>query len=166
MADSDHTTTLSTVTRSKAIAGGTAKAFSPNNSEIALDPTVVVWGKWRAAQDEVDRLCRRQQCLEADHRAGAGGVGDYAAALIAEKTAGEQATELLKRLSQTPAASLAGVAAKLDAVLGEGQPSEDDEEFPWPQIRSALADIIRIGRLNEPLHGSVAALWTGGSNSA
>lgn len=165
MADSDHTTTLSTVTRSKAIAGGAAKAFSPGNSEIASDTAVFVWNKWRAAQDEVDRLCRRQQCVEADHRAGVGGVDDYAAALRAEKTAGEQAIELLKRLSQTPAVSLAGVAAKLDAVLGEGQPSEDDDEFPWPLIRSALADLMRNGQLDEPLVASAAAAPRSGAGN-
>ncbi|HEV2503717.1 MAG TPA: hypothetical protein VGV39_11615 [Mesorhizobium sp.] len=163
MADSDNTTTLSIVTRSKATAGQPVLTFSPNNSEVDADPAAVVWGKWRATQDEVDRLCRHQQRLEAEHRAGAGGVDDYAAALHAENTAGEQAIELLKRLSQTPAVSLAGVAAKLDVVLGEGQPSEDDDEFPWPLIRSALADLIRIGGL-PPLAGA-AVLRTGAGNS-
>lgn len=42
--------------------------------------------------------------------------------------------------------SSAGVAAKLDAVLREGNIWEDGSEFPWPQIRSALDDLARIGR--------------------
>jgi hypothetical protein len=164
MADSDNTTTLSVVTHRKTTAGLAGLAFSPNNSEAEADPAAVVWGKWQAAQEEVDRLCRLQQRLEAS--AGAEGFGEYTEALLAENTAGEQATDMLMRLSQTPAASLVGVAAKLDAVLGEGQPSEDDDEFPWPLIRSALADLIRIGRLGDPLRDSAAAARTGGGNSA
>ncbi|MEI9430129.1 hypothetical protein [Mesorhizobium sp. Cs1299R1N3] len=70
----------------------------------------------------------------------------YSATLRAEREAADRAEDLLKLLSKTPAASLAGVAAKLDAVLREGQSSEADTEFPWPQIRSALDDIGRISR--------------------
>ncbi|WP_352842599.1 hypothetical protein [Mesorhizobium sp. M0933] len=47
-------------------------------------------------------------------------------------------------------AALRSVAAKLDAVLKEGQLSEDDVEFPWPQIRSAFEDIAEIGRQTDP----------------
>lgn len=74
----------------------------------------------------------------------------YSAAMIAEREAADQAEDLLKVLSETPATTLAGVAVKLDAVLKEGQPSEDDAEFPWPQIRSVIEDIVRISRQREP----------------
>ncbi|WP_292060853.1 hypothetical protein [Mesorhizobium sp.] len=70
----------------------------------------------------------------------------YSAALHAEREAADRAEDMLEMLSETPAASLAGVAAKLDAVLREGEVSEDSIEFPWPQIRSALDDVIRIGQ--------------------
>ncbi|RWH58162.1 MAG: hypothetical protein EOQ83_26390 [Mesorhizobium sp.] len=70
----------------------------------------------------------------------------YSATLQAEREAADLAEGLLEVLSETPAASLAGVAAKLDAVIREGQPSKDDAEFPWLQIRSALKDLIRIGK--------------------
>ncbi|WP_292325414.1 hypothetical protein [Mesorhizobium sp.] len=73
----------------------------------------------------------------------------YSATLRAEREAADRAEDLLELLSETPAASLAGVAAKLDAVLREGQVSDDDAEFPWPQIRSAFEDIGRIGRQTE-----------------
>jgi len=69
----------------------------------------------------------------------------YSAALRAESDAANRAETLLEALSETPAISLAGVAAKLDAILREGQPSKDDAEFPWPQIRSVLEDIGRLG---------------------
>ena len=46
-----------------------------------------------------------------------------------------------------PAGSLAGVAAKLTLVLQLGQPGPRDQDFPWPQLRSALADLQRLARL-------------------
>ncbi|RWL47246.1 MAG: hypothetical protein EOR60_09820 [Mesorhizobium sp.] len=69
----------------------------------------------------------------------------YTAALRAEAEAAARAEALLCLLSKTPANSLAGIAAKLDAVLREGQTSAKDDELPWPQIRSALNDIARLG---------------------
>lgn len=79
----------------------------------------------------------------------------YSAALRAESEAGERAIDLLEELSKTPASSLAGVAAKLGAVLEQAQPSDDDPEFPWPLIRSALGDIVRLGGQEEaaPIDG-------------
>jgi hypothetical protein len=70
----------------------------------------------------------------------------YSAALRAEREAADRAEDLLEALSKTPAASLAGVAAKLEAVLREGEISEGSCEFPWPQIRSAFEDIRDLRR--------------------
>lgn len=152
MADSDNTTTLSRVTRMNAIAGRAATAFSPDNlgAGKASDPAIVMWCEWQMAHTATDRLCRRQQRLEADLKSGGGREADYEAARRAESASGAHALDLLEQFSHTPAASLAGVAAKLDAVLAEGQPGEEDEEFPWPQLRSVLEDVVRIGGLAEP----------------
>ncbi|ESY75716.1 hypothetical protein X743_00655 [Mesorhizobium sp. LNHC252B00] len=68
----------------------------------------------------------------------------YTAALRAEREAGERAEDLLEAFSTTPATTLAGVAGKLDAVLRVGEAWEECSEFPWPQIRSALSDLVRI----------------------
>ncbi|MER9543915.1 hypothetical protein NKI72_17810 [Mesorhizobium sp. M0437] len=68
----------------------------------------------------------------------------YTAALRAEREAGEKMQHLLQAFSTTPATTLAGVAGKLDAVLRESEPWEECSEFPWPQIRSALSDLVRI----------------------
>ncbi|MER8603935.1 hypothetical protein NKH45_23115 [Mesorhizobium sp. M1156] len=68
----------------------------------------------------------------------------YIAALRAEREAGERTKDLLEAFSTTPATTLAGVACKLDAVLREGEAWEECSEFPWPQIRSALSDLVRI----------------------
>ncbi|MET3524159.1 hypothetical protein [Mesorhizobium abyssinicae] len=90
-------------------------------------------------QAEVD-LAAHNACWEVADRT----IG-YSVAIRAEDDAADRALALLEALSETQAVSLAGVAAKLDAVLREGQPSKDDGEFPWPQIRSVLEDIGRIG---------------------
>lgn len=68
----------------------------------------------------------------------------YIAALRAEGEAGERTKDLLDAFSITPATTLAGVAGKLDAVLREGEAWEECSEFPWPQIRSALSDLVRL----------------------
>jgi hypothetical protein len=70
----------------------------------------------------------------------------YTAALRAEREAGDRAQDLLEAFSTTPATTLAGVAGKLDAVLREGEAWEECSEFPWPQIRSALSDLVRIAQ--------------------
>lgn len=70
----------------------------------------------------------------------------YSATLHAEREAADRASDLLDAIAAMPATSLAGVAAKLDAVLREGNIWEDGSEFPWPHIRSALDDLARIAR--------------------
>jgi len=72
----------------------------------------------------------------------------YFSGLRAEQEGFRQIKVLLEALSTTPATSLAGVAAKLDAVLREGEAWEEcSSGFPWPQIRSARSDLMRIGQL-------------------
>lgn len=39
------------------------------------------------------------------------------------------------------------MAAKLDALLRQGEWCEDCPEFPWPQLRSAFEDLLRLGDL-------------------
>jgi hypothetical protein len=78
---------------------------------------------------------------EADRRIG------YSPVREAEILAAKREDQLVEALWATPAQSLAGVAAKLDAVLCNGQPCDDSDEFPWPQLRSLLSDIIRLGAL-------------------
>ncbi|QCL97487.1 hypothetical protein CFBP7129_15795 [Agrobacterium tumefaciens] len=69
----------------------------------------------------------------------------YSAAVQAEREAGDRAEDLLDAMAATSATTLAGVAAKLDAILREGNIFEDGSEFPWPQIRSVLDDLARMG---------------------
>ncbi|WP_292415328.1 hypothetical protein [Mesorhizobium sp.] len=103
---------------------------------LDLDPE----GTATRAEAEADFAAHQMRWDKADREIG------YSATLQAERDAADRAEDLLQALSKIPAGSLAGVAAKLDAALREGRSSEDDAEFPWPQIRSALDDVIRIGQ--------------------
>ncbi|WP_292464495.1 hypothetical protein [Mesorhizobium sp.] len=95
-------------------------------------------GVARRSGAEVDFAAHQARWDAADKEIG------YSATLQAEREAADRAEDLLGLLSGTPAASLAGVAAKLDAVLKEGESSDCDGEFPWPQIRSVFEDIHRL----------------------
>ncbi len=70
----------------------------------------------------------------------------YFSGLRAERKAEEREESLLKALSVTPATSLAGVVGKLDAVMRRDEAWEDYSKHPWPQIRSARDDLVRLGR--------------------
>jgi hypothetical protein len=74
----------------------------------------------------------------------------YSAARRAELAAADHEQELLEVLTATPAATLAGVAGKLDAIVREGESFEECEEFPWPQVRSALTDLVCISQALVP----------------
>lgn len=74
----------------------------------------------------------------------------YFEGLRAEQAAFARVAVLLEALSGTPAVSLSGVVGKLDAVLRNGADWEDRSAFPWPQIRSAREDLMRIGRQLTP----------------
>ncbi|MBZ9846825.1 hypothetical protein LB565_02270 [Mesorhizobium sp. CA14] len=91
------------------------------------------------AKAEAELTAHQTRWNSADQNVG------YTSTLVAEAEAAARAEALLCLLSQTPATSLDGVAAKLDAALREGQTSSEDAELPWPQIRSALKDIARLG---------------------
>ncbi|WP_434722457.1 hypothetical protein [Mesorhizobium sp. RIZ17] len=76
----------------------------------------------------------------ADRRVGYSSVAD------AERQAADRAEKLLEALAAAPATCLTGVAAKLNAVLLESEVREGGAEFPWPQIRSAFGDVMRLGK--------------------
>jgi hypothetical protein len=106
--------------------------------------TAVPRGSPLRIKAEAELLDHQARWHEADECLG------YSAVKRAESQADEQARLLAEALRAAPANSLAGVAGKLDAVLALGEPAEDCEDFPWPQIRSARDDLIRIGRCMTP----------------
>ncbi|MBD1548682.1 hypothetical protein [Roseibium aggregatum] len=90
----------------------------------------------------------------------------YSAAKQEEETAALLEQELVDALMNTPATSLAGVASKLDAILREGESSEDCPDFPWPFIRSALADLVRIVQRIQPDRIVPGTDWFASSSGA
>ena len=68
----------------------------------------------------------------------------YSAALRQEAQAANIEQQLAKVLWSTPSTTLAGIEAKVEALIATGQWREECEELPWPQIRSVLADLRRL----------------------
>lgn len=90
------------------------------------------------ATAETELAAHQTRWDEADREIG------YSATLKAEHAAGERAASILDMMADTPTTSFVGIEAKLDAMLREGNVWEDCSEFPWPQIRSVLNDVIRM----------------------
>jgi len=223
MADSEISTSLSSVTRRRLLAGTAALAIPWSSGTAALDvpiffrfdPVVPLWRAWKKAQSAAISACRHQQSLEHEllarlwHRepgidtqdrnglletravgdslqnkerpqlgpdagiallsdpAGVtfaeecewgGSVGaQYAEAKRTELLAADHEQMALQRLLATPATTVLGVVGKLDAVICDGQPSEDSNEFPWPQLRSTVSDLRRIAILLQPEELSAVA---------
>ena len=89
----------------------------------------------------VSELSAHQQRWEEADR-----ILGYSAALEEEEAAAVYEQHLAENLWSTPSSSLAGIAAKLEALIATGQSREDCEEPPWPQLRSALKDLQRLSR--------------------
>lgn len=60
----------------------------------------------------------------------------------AEETAWDVGCDLAEELWNTPAKLISSVTAKLSAMLERGQSSSRSAEFPWPQMRSVIADLL------------------------
>lgn len=96
------------------------------------------------ARAEADLAAHQARWDAEDRRIG------YSGAKREELAAADREQELVETLMAAPATTLAGVAAKLNAILREGESAEDCTEFPWPQLRSALVDLARMGRAQQP----------------
>lgn len=92
---------------------------------------------------------RRRAWDAADERIG------YSRIRQEEDAAAEEAEQIAEALWDCPARSIADAAGKLHAALIMGETSEDCEEFPWPQLRSVLADLVRLD--SAPITGIEAA---------
>lgn len=85
-------------------------------------------------------LAERQTAWDAlDERIG------YSRAKRAEEKASAMREQRLNDLISQSARSVAGVAAKLHAVIAMGEEHGDGDEFPWQQVRAVLSDLIRCG---------------------
>jgi hypothetical protein len=68
----------------------------------------------------------------------------YRGAKAAEKVAAAVEQKLSDELCSKPAKSALTAAAKLHCIITQGEPGPNHEEFPWPQLRSTLADLLMI----------------------
>lgn len=125
------------------------------------------WQAWLDAFHELDRLNAEQQRLEKkllemeslDVLSGDAGRISLACVLAADddhvqayrctekavETAAAIEDALASELSEATVTSIAGIAAKLHCVLERGQPHPDYGEFPWPELRRLLRDLLNLG---------------------
>ncbi|QPC93011.1 hypothetical protein GA829_21900 [Mesorhizobium sp. INR15] len=145
MADSDNSTTLSSVTRETGCRANVHRAGSSDE----VDPAFTLLSEWVRAQDASRILCRLQQRLErrvldAAHREATEERANYSIACRAEFEAMTAVLKLQDKLPQTPALSLLGIVAKLEMIAGADREIDDPTDFPWPHIASVLDDLKEI----------------------
>ncbi|MBD9649996.1 hypothetical protein IB267_16695 [Ensifer sp. ENS09] len=166
MADSDNSRTLPTVTRGDlhslvAACLPTPQAHSaPENPLFEAgnqDEALAAWHLWRATWDRMSESTAQLQHLEtslfsADPSSSRDQDGSraYNEALEVEDRAALAEELAAQALWLTPAPSIAGVAAKLDAIVTRNQPSLTCSDEPWPQIRTVLADLLKIDTAADP----------------
>ncbi|CDX55610.1 conserved hypothetical protein [Mesorhizobium plurifarium] len=145
MADSDNSTTLSSVTLGGS--GEGAIKASPQSDEA--DPALTLLRDWSRAQHVSQVLCRLQQrretrVLGAACPAARDAKVAYSIACQAEVEAATAALKIQDRLPRTPAHSLLGIVAKLEIIVGADRDIDDPTDFPWPHIESILRDLKEI----------------------
>lgn len=87
----------------------------------------------------VDELRTRREAWDAEAVA----IG-YTRAKLAEEVASDREAELVKVLFDTHASTVHGATAKLHAIVQHHTPEPHNNEYPWPQIRSVLVDLLKI----------------------
>jgi hypothetical protein len=127
----------------------------PENVED--DGVMIRWCDWIRAYERLLERCEQQQKLETVLYTveGSNSLGSctsqdadewlrFREAKHAEESAADVEEQLAVLLWDARADSASGIVAKLFAVLKKGEPSEDHSEFPWPQIRSVLVDLLCV----------------------
>jgi hypothetical protein len=129
-----------------------------------MDPVLALTEHWRDVHARALALCRRQQRLESRIARTSGYLPSYSTEKVSEATGREQAgfdlgyskvkaaeehlapetARLLEELAQTPAHSMDGVVAKVEVLLLESEVGDCPSDFPWPHLRSVLADLRRL----------------------
>jgi len=115
---------------------GSGAAPVPGRSEAEID--ALLPGEERSGQRDAlkrDLAARVAAWQQADE------VEGFSRALALAHEAGDRQAELLKSLWLTPALSMAGMAAKVHAVLRHGEPGPG-YGFPWTPLRGVIADFL------------------------
>ncbi|MBB6487787.1 hypothetical protein [Rhizobium lusitanum] len=124
-----------------AIPGDETSAFAASDDEIdALLPGEHMADARRRAKAQLDAL--RSQWQAADDQIG------YSRAHQEELDVMHAELEAAQCLWMAPACTIAGVAAKLHSLVEWEDPGTTPGESPWPELRSILGDLIKIGELN------------------
>ncbi|RUM23896.1 hypothetical protein EFQ99_18100 [Rhizobium vallis] len=166
MADSDNSRTLPAVTQGDL--HSFVVASFPTHPEVAarltaaldiwnVDLAFTIWRQWCAARHRLIESCLRQQGLEKRLFAMVGRPSDapeawkaadqqigYSEAVQDEERAATLEDDVAEMLWDTPAESIVGATAKLHAMLAKWQPAASSDEHPWPQLRSVIADLLKI----------------------
>jgi hypothetical protein len=79
---------------------------------------------------------RRREWEAADQDVG------YSRAKEAEDIASATEHRLAEDLWAAVAGSVISATAKLHCIIEQGEPKPNCDEFPWPQVRSVLADLM------------------------
>jgi hypothetical protein len=155
--DAPSSVAASDTARHAALAAGVAASFGTRAAEGAepadssrsstrVDPTLLAWQDWHKDHQLRERLWRERQRLDATaEEVDRDPRNDEDADGLDEKRAVVE-DELLAALFATPAGTILGVIAKLDALLAVMEPGPDCEDEPWPQIRAVVADLCRLDR--------------------
>jgi hypothetical protein len=98
---------------------------APGSADAMRTAKAVLFDR-QAAWDELDERMGYSRAKQAEHEAFA------------------MRGERLNDLFALPARSVAGVAAKLNVVLTMAEEDGPYDEFPWPQIRAAMMDLINL----------------------
>lgn len=172
MADSDHSISLSFVTYRLGPNITLASRNTPAEAPLTIttgtfdtsEPVLALADRYRDAHARTLALCRRQQRLESriartsgylpscwteevsgtTGRERSGPGPRYSQAKAAEEHFAGVAARLLEELAQTPAYSMDGVVAKLEVLLLESEVGDGPSDFPWPHLRSVLADLRHL----------------------
>ncbi len=178
MADSDNSRTLPSVTRgdlhsfiaaSLPTIPGFAERLTASSHIRNNDLAFTIWREWCTARQRLIELCLRQQGLERTLFATVGSSSQafeawdsaaedvgYREAIRDEECAFSAEDDIAVTLWNTPARTIAGATGKLHAVIIKGQPSVASDEYPWPQIRSVISDLVKIDEvMSSPLASSV-----------
>lgn len=143
---------------------GCASAAPAGDGFRHRDPVLALADRWRDAHARALALCRRQQRLESRIARTTGSLptscseevlgparrtrGDldlgYSKAKAAEEHFAGETARLLGELARTPAHSMGGAVAKLEVLLLESEAGDAPSDFPWPHLRSVLADLRRL----------------------
>ncbi len=163
MADSDNSRTLPTVTRGDF--HSLVAARLPTYPEVAThqnpgfrrcgdDPAAAAWQRWWDASQRLSESNATQQRIEARLFQAADGPVErdpgYSEALEAEDCAAIAEDKAAEALWDIPAQSVAGVTAKLHAILSRSQPSPTSPDEPWPQLRGLMADLLAFDAAVDP----------------